>query len=66
MDMKAQLEMQRRYASGDFTKEPDPRDEIQTMPKGEVRELLVAHGITPEGSVREMRKALTRVMFLEA
>lgn len=45
---------------------PD-RDAIATMPKGEVREWIEAHGANvPKGAtVEEMRAALTTMMFVD-
>ena len=71
MNMKEQLAIQAMYSRGAFQKPAAPsvpdRDAIATMPKGECRELIEAHGgEVPQGaSVAEMREMLAKIMFLE-
>lgn len=66
MDIKAQLEIQRMYRDGSFSKPDDiTRESIDTMKKADVRDLLEMHGAPTDGPVAEMRERLKSVMFVE-
>lgn len=48
-----------------YDADPITRESIATMRKGDVRDLLEAHGVDPKGTVADMRKALIRIMFMD-
>lgn len=60
--------LNKKPASQDEDESPEAitRDSIAAMKKGDVRELLEAHGASTEGGVAEMRERLVEVMFVEA
>lgn len=63
-----------RFAPKDATISPDAaeapdsitREDIASMKKADVAELLEAHGIEAGGKVSEMREQLEAVMFVDA
>lgn len=66
MNIKEQLEIQKAYRNGAF-QAPTlgiSREDIEQMNRGDVVELLAAHGAKTTGKVSELRDRLIATMFL--